>query len=376
MSGDTGRVNGRRLVAERGLVASAAAALTTHAFTALPFEPLGPTKALLKRFFSAEGWDESDEEALAVAVGPGEGWWREPLDDDLVLSFGWIDGRFTLRVEGTPKAGRESWPDPSETLAATFEGPIVPEATPNPRTLAFRTGAIHEGESRSYTSAAEADDPRVARLFRSFPELAGALVARDFVALTMRRPDQWETLLVPVLEVMTEEFAAGETGATSAVGVPDTLQAGARAPGAERPREETRLERAWRELGSLRPADPNDLDRLLAAAAAPDAAVRQVAARLLAEAQPEVAHAEWARLLGDPSRMVRRSVVDAMVDAGREELRPLLERALGDADAWVRWKALRGLGELGVSASLAVIQPLAADPDFRVRLEARAALGP
>jgi HEAT repeat protein len=63
-----------------------------------------------------------------------------------------------------------------------------------------------------------------------------------------------------------------------------------------------------------------------------------------------------------------------MVDAGREELRPLLEGALGDADAWVRWKALRGLAELGAGPSRDVIGAKAADPDFRVRLEAAAAL--
>jgi hypothetical protein len=166
---DTGEVDARRLVAERGLVPAAVAALTSRAFTALPFESLGPTKALLKRFFSAEGWDESDDQALAAAVGPGEGWWRQPLDDELVLAFGWIDGRFALRVEGATDAGRGPAPDRSEALAATFDGPVAPEATPNPRTLAFRTGPIHEGESRSYTSAADADDPRVARLFRSFP---------------------------------------------------------------------------------------------------------------------------------------------------------------------------------------------------------------
>ncbi|HEX2064372.1 MAG TPA: HEAT repeat domain-containing protein, partial [Acidimicrobiales bacterium] len=119
---------------------------------------------------------------------------------------------------------------------------------------------------------------------------------------------------------------------------------------------------------------PEELDRLLAAARGPDAAFRQVAANRMAEAPPEVAHPEWARLLDDPSRMVRRSVVDTAVDAGREQLRPLLERALSDTDAWVRWKALRGLADLGAARSDVAIRPLTNDPDFRVRLEAHAAL--
>jgi HEAT repeat protein len=73
-------------------------------------------------------------------------------------------------------------------------------------------------------------------------------------------------------------------------------------------------------------------------------------------------------------RAVRRATVDAMVDAGREDLRPLLEAALDDADAWVRWKALRGLAELGPAPSRAAVLARADDPDFRVRLEAAAAL--
>jgi HEAT repeat protein len=59
---------------------------------------------------------------------------------------------------------------------------------------------------------------------------------------------------------------------------------------------------------------------------------------------------------------------------GRQELRPLLERALADADAWVRWKALRGLVELGPAPSRDAIAARADDTDFRVRLEVAAAL--
>jgi HEAT repeat protein len=149
--------------------------------------------------------------------------------------------------------------------------------------------------------------------------------------------------------------------------------AGRRGPG-RRDRRLTRLERAWRDLGSLRPAAPGDLAQLLDAAAGPDASRRQVAANLLREADPAPARDAWSSLVADPVRAVRRAAVDAMVDAGREELRPLLEAALGDADAWVRWKALRGLVELGPAPSRTAIVARADDPDFRVRLEAAAAL--
>src|SRR5205085_6426013 len=134
------------------------------------------------------------------------------------------------------------------------------------------------------------------------------------------------------------------------------------------------LDRAWRELGALRPDDAADLDRILAARSSTDAAYRQVAARVLIDADPAPAEQAWERLLEDPSRSVRRATVDAMVDAGRPALRALLERALLDTDAWTRWKALRGLVGLGIEPSRGVVAPLAADPDFRVRLEAAGAL--
>jgi HEAT repeat protein len=52
----------------------------------------------------------------------------------------------------------------------------------------------------------------------------------------------------------------------------------------------------------------------------------------------------------------------------------LLEHALADHDAWTRWKALHGLVELGIEPSRERVVALAHDGDFRVRLEAAAAL--
>ena len=373
----------RRLVVERDLARAAFAHLTADAFLALPFEALGPTKALLKRFFSAGPWGAEDDDALATAVGPGHGTWRRRLDDDLTLSYGWEEGRFGLRVEA--EAGARSGPDRDEpgttSLAGTFDGPVVPEATPNPRTIRFQVGAVHEGASRWYESdAAATDDPAVARLFREFSEVANVLVGPDFVAVGLRRPADWERLLAPVLAVVTEEFAApvapaDGTGDRPAMGGP--AGAGVVATGAAQAgHRRSRLEQAWRDLGSLRPGDADDLARVRAAAAGDDPSRRQVAASLLREADAGVAAADWARLVSDPVRSVRRAAVDAMVDVGRPGLRPLLEAALGDADPWVRWKALRGLAELGPDASRDAIAARADDPDFRVRLEAAAALRP
>jgi hypothetical protein len=72
---------------------------------------------------------------------------------------------------------------------------------------------------------------------------------------------------------------------------------------------------------------------------------------------------------------VRRSTVDAIAGARREEFRLLLEQALDDVDAWVRWKALRGIADLGIATSRALVEARTEDADFRVRLEARRARG-
>ena len=79
---------------------------------------------------------------------------------------------------------------------------------------------------------------------------------------------------------------------------------------------------------------------------------------------PTSAMPAWAQLLRDPSRMVRRSVVDVVVGADREATRSLLEQALDDTDAWVRWKALRGIAALGVGCE----PPRRRDPRLRPRL--------
>lgn len=390
----------RQVVVDKGLVPAAVAVLTDRALGQLPFEAMGPTKALLKRFFSAQQWEAGDDEALAEAVGPGAGWWVEPLDEDLSMSFGWEESRFRLGVTAGGGGASTFVCGPAHERAAlsledTFDGPIAPEATPNPRTLVFRTGRLHDGDSRSYQGSRTiaADDPGVEQLLASFPDIATVLVARTFVAVTLRRPDRWEAILAPVLAAVTGLFPAppgtdpddgtehrslpAHGGPSALAAMPPSGQSAGPAGGGEAgtAARATRLDRAWGVLGHLRAGDPEGLERIIAAAASPDATFRQVAAGLLGEGPADVARRTWESLAGDPSRTVRRAAVDAVVDAGRDELRPLLEAALADPDAWVRWKALRGLTELGAGPSRPAMRPLTADPDFRVRLEAQAAVG-
>ncbi len=367
----------RLVVVERGRERAAFAHLTNDAFLTLPFEALGPVKKLLRRFFSAEPWGPAEVEALAAAVGPGEGTWRRELDGDITMTYGWTDTGFGVDLLLAPGAAVAAGPE--EALAASFEGPVVPEATPNPRSIRFRLDTpVSKGRRRWYESAAAVEgDAGVARLFSEFEAIANVLVGPDFVAVSLRRPSDWEPLLLPILALVTEEFGPGPAGApaTAAAAAAGGRAAGPDGAGRSRSHHRnSRLDEAWAALGSLRPADPFDLETVLAAAGDEDPFRRQVAARLLAEADPPAALAAWSRLVRDPARSVRRATVDAMVDAGREELRPLLEAALADADAWIRWKAVRGLIELGPGPSQRLIRERGDDPDFRVRLEVAAAL--
>lgn len=356
----------RALVAERELTGVAAGALT-EIVRSLPIESLTPVKQALKRFFSTQPWTGHDDDALADIIGVGSGSQRLELDRELTLEWGWHDDRFVLRVsyDGAP---------PKRDLAPTFAADVAPEVTPNPRTIRFTTPPLHTGPSRVYDSIADAgDDPRVVRVFDEFDTVTNVLVGPAFVAVTISRPDQWEALLAPMLRAITEEFTGVDAGSSGlAASEPTTAST---SPAKDPSRSPRRLERAWAELGKLRGDRPDDLDRILTASRDADASHRQVAAALLADAPAAAAAEGWNRLFGDESRSVRRSVADAVVDAEREELRALLERALADPDAWIRWKALRGIAALGAAPSRAAIELLADDPDFRVRLEAAQVLG-
>jgi Scaffold protein Nfu/NifU N terminal/HEAT repeats len=365
----------RRQVVERGLTVDAVGQLTP-VVGGLSLEALATVKGLVKRFFSEAPWTEDDDDELADAVGAGEGRGSHELAPGLTLAWEWVDGRFRLRVERADH-GTDPAPalDPGATgaIADSFDGDVVPEATPSPRTIRFATPRLGPGPSRAYESVvAAAADPRVARLFGEFDDVTSVLVGPDFVAVSIARPDRWESLLAPMLTAVTEAFASGDSPAGGEVPPgptpPVTISLGAGSTA--EPVRRSHLDRAWSELGALRADRAEHLDRLLAAVRDEEPARRQVAATLLGDAPEPVAARAWAALLDDPSRVVRRSVVDAVVDARREELRPLLERALGDTDGWTRWKALRGIADVGVDPSRAAVEACGHDPDFRVRLEA------
>ena len=118
----------------------------------LSLEALGPVKQLQKRFFSDVPWTRDDDEALADAIGPGvDGSARHELERGLTLWWGWEGGRFRLRVTSdepvAPPAGGDAT---GSDLGLMFDGTVVPEATPSPRTIRFATPPLHTGPSREY----------------------------------------------------------------------------------------------------------------------------------------------------------------------------------------------------------------------------------
>ena len=122
----------------------------------LSLEDLGPVKQLEKRFFSEVPWTREDDDALADAIGPGaDGAARYELEPGLTLLWGWEDGRFRLRVASDEPAAAPTDDDATAMeLGPLFEGVVVPEATPSPRTIRFATPPIHAGPGRVYGAAA------------------------------------------------------------------------------------------------------------------------------------------------------------------------------------------------------------------------------
>ena len=277
----------RLRVVEDGLMPDAIRELTP-VVSALPLEALGPVKQSLKRFFSDAAWTAEDDDALADIVGTGTGGDTRELEPGLTLTWTWKEGRFRLRVDSdapdadSASVGADARDATTTDLGETFDGAVVPEATPSPRTIRFATPPLEAGPARNYESATAASaDPRVARLFDDFDEITNVLVGPDFVAVTIARPDRWEQLLEPILREVTREFA----GDAPLERPPEPHRDPARrAPSRPRTRHARprRLERAWADLGALRADRPDDLERVLAVCDDPEPARRQVAAALLA----------------------------------------------------------------------------------------------
>jgi hypothetical protein len=348
--------DGRGAVAARGLTADAVAHLTAEVAMHLPFEDLALFKALLKKFFSSETWRPTDADALSrlVSASLDSGWWEHPLDDDLMLRHGFIDGRYEIFVTGADS--------PTNGLFdRVFSGPVIPEATPHPSKIRFTIGGT-AAPGVWFRRGDDIDDSRVAELMAE-EDITDVMVAGDFVTVGLSRSASWEDRLDEVLDRVTALFYDPAAPA---------------ATGSSRTRDELVGEglrtRSPEELHLLDPDDESHRARLTAALRDPSAETRRLALATLAQSSDEgFAAATLTDAYTDTHRIVRRMAIDGAADLGTESVRALLEQGLGDDDAWVRWKAIRGLRELGVAPSLSAVRHLVDDDDFQVRFEAAAA---
>jgi len=346
----------RRTVAANDLIATASAYLTSDIALRLPFEVLVPFKALLLRFFSTGPWTDHDSQNLSDLVTRyvTRGWWEHDLGGGLTLAYGTRDGRFELWAGGAGAAA------PS-IFDRVFDGPVVPEATPHPRKVKFATGGLPAaGIWHRRSDPGKPADTRVERLFAE-PDITDVMVAGDFVTIGIGARSSWEKRLEPLLALVTELFADPEAAHQRPERTrQDLMQEAGRAVNPSRPEE----------LHLLDPDDEGDRTQLLEAIDADDPRVRRIAVAVLLESRDaDTRQRAVTRGMADPSRLVRRTAVDAAADTEDERFRSLFEHLLADDDAWIRWKAIRSLGDLGLGNSRSLVEPLTDDPDFQVRFE-------
>ena len=348
----------RTEVAARDLVGLASGHLTAEVAVHLPFEVLVAFKTSLKRFFSAQPWEEEHRNRLSQLVTPhlAAGWWEHDLGGGLMLSHGIREGRYVIGVTGE-----------SETAASVFDrvfaGPVIPEPTPHPRKVKFTIGG-EPAPGIWHRRGEDIDDPRVAALMDDL-DITDVMVAGDFVTVGLMASASWEHRLDPILNRVTDLFWTGSI-AQAPVRTREQLldEAGHLTTRPTRPED----------LHLMSPDHPEHRAVLTEALGATDPRRRRAAVVTLAlSSDPAVTRAVVVTGYRDESRIVRRAAVDAAADLEDQAFRPLFEEGLFDADPWIRWRSVRAIADLGVEASRDLIALAAADEDFRVRFEAAAA---
>ena len=287
------------------------------------------------------------------------------LDDELDLDFGWRDGAFRLevasRTEPADRSAVRSFPKRRRIRARSDSS--------RPRSTTDRAG----GTSRR----ADVDDPRgraaVRRVRRRRQRARRSGVRRGRAAPT--RPvggaARRRCCTRSPTEFASDRGTRRPSGDVRRHARPRPSDH-VRAEGADRP------DRARYRVEGARLAAPGGIRRPRA-----DQRRRRLVRRLRSARSrpassstpiPTLPSRNGTRLLGDPSRTVRRATVDAMVDAARPGTAP---PPRARARRHRRVDALEGASRPRRSRhrpSRAVVAPLAEDPDFRVRLEAAGAL--
>lgn len=358
----------RRAIASSNLTSEAVNALSTDAYGDVSFDELSLLKNLLKVFFSERPWTVEHEEQLADLVGDVGGYWTHTLSNGATLEHGMVNGKYRLRISGGEA-------EPHMLFNRLFTGPIVPEATPNPRHIRFPLGGA-PGPSVFYQRGDDNLDPRVKALFED-QNVTDVLVAPDFIAIGLTRAHLWESSIDRLLEEVTTAFEVRGEAPDSNAPTRDELVYANDASGASKRQSTTaaRDANANIDLHLLDPDEDSSRSVLLTAFGDDDPRRRRLALATIGNSDDQsLVQMVLAEAWSDPSRIVRRTAVDVAADNGSEWVRPLLERALGDEDAWIRWKALRGIVDIGPMASVDRINAMVNDPDFRVRLEAQSGL--
>ncbi|MGI9648509.1 MAG: HEAT repeat domain-containing protein [Acidimicrobiia bacterium] len=345
----------RRRIAAAELVGVASNHLLTDLYSTMEFSDLVAVKNLLKKFFSAQPFEASDAERLDMFltrnVEQADGWFEHDLGQGLRLLHG-FDGE-TYRLWAT--GGTD---DEASIFDRVFSGPVQPEATPNPRHVRFVIGG-EPAPGIWFRAGDDLTDDRAAALLED-PDVTDVLVAGDFVAIGLRRAAMWKDRLDDLVETVTSLFWTADREVVDLDGpTRDELVSG-QSTGA---------------LHLLNPDDPDSRTTLVDARDSDDARARRMAVATLAQSS-DLAYAVSILndAFGDPSRLVRRTVIDSAVDLEEDAARSLLELALADEDDWIRWKAVKGLSDLGLGSSAPAVEALAEDPDFQVRFEVAAAL--
>lgn len=365
---DADQDSSRQAIAASNLTAEAVNALSSDAYEDISFDELPVLKNLLKVFFSDQPWTAHHETQLADLVGDVGGYWTHTLSNGATLQHGMVDGRYLLSISGGEA-------EQHGLFNRLFTGPIVPEATPNPRHIRFPLGGA-PGPSVFYQRGDEDLDPRIERLFED-PEVTDVLVAPDFVAVGLTRAELWESSIDRLLEEVTTAFQVrGEAPESDAptrdelVSANDASIASGRLSSGSKSAGDASVD-----LHLLDPDKDSSRSILLAALDDDDPRRRRLALATVGNSVDQAfVRQTLSKAWVDRSRIVRRTAVDVAADNASEWVRPLLERALDDDDAWIRWKALRGLVDIGPEASIDPIKARDNDPDFRVRLEAHTAL--
>ena len=89
---------------------------------------------------------------------------------------------------------------------------IQTEATPNPLTLKFIPGVtVMETGTAFYTASADATDSPMAQTLFAIEGVTAVFLGSDFITVTKKEDESWETLKPMLLTSIMDHFMAGKT---------------------------------------------------------------------------------------------------------------------------------------------------------------------